>query len=179
MDFFEKKRRYDAVVTGFTGKMQRVKQGKDAARKCIVQLKVEVPISANIRKALDERMLPILDLIENAGDSDVALNSVDCIAEVTCIVKIFSKANYSKDSKPVIEKGGENCDEAKVRLTRIVGREGKPLMILVFTLNFDETLWAWGGRVLGEGDITIETMPFQPDLPFDGKKEDEDDKDAD
>jgi hypothetical protein len=179
MDFLEKKRRYDAVVVDFKGKLQKVKQGEDSARKLIIQIRVEILITANIRNSLDERILPLLDLIENAGESDLALNSIDCVEELSCIIRIFSKANYSKSSKPVIEKGNSDEGEVRVRLTGIKSREGKPLLILVFTIPFDEKLWAWGGRVIGDGDIVIETVPFQPKLPFDDKNCDEKEEEKD
>lgn len=170
---FKKKHRYSAVVKSFKGKLRRAKQSPDAAMlRCIV-VDLDVPITADIKRKIGEDLAKLLD-----ADGTV-WNSVDVSEKATVVAQIFGANNFSPDSKPVLSAGADNGDDAIIRLKKVFAKSGDeaPRLRLELDMKYTAERWQWGGELFGDGQVVLETTPFQSEFDFD-KKAGEDSKDV-
>jgi len=175
MEFFRKKRRFSAVMKRINGKMEKAKDGSgpDGARKKVIEIEFDVELTAKMRELLDPRIAQLLALTDAETEEELELpvNAIDLAKdEQVCILRVYSRANFNKESKPVFTRGGAPDDDAgRLVLKKIVIRNRKAAMILKAKIRFGADAWNWGGDCLGEGECVVEYEPLQLELDLAGK----------
>ncbi|MCW8129270.1 MAG: hypothetical protein KIS92_02710 [Planctomycetota bacterium] len=183
MEFLRKKCRYGVVIKNFKGKYKKIKNTADSARTKMIDIEVDVPVTKAIKKRLDPAVAALIEAATGEGRTiELPLSSIDIAMEVPCIVRLWSKKNYNKDSRPKHVCGLGNGDSAVVRTKKVFIKDHQAYLRLLITTTGTEDLWAWGWNVFDESEIVIETEPLQKDLPFEGgdkpaEKDGDDDSD--
>lgn len=175
MELLNKARNWGATLTKFNGKVVKAKPGSgdDAVRKKVVQCEFEVTITKAIKELLGPRIAALVKMDgANGAECEIEVNSIDCARQpVTCVLAIYSKANYSDKSEPEVTRGGAGDDNhASVTLTKLANREDKSVMVMHVDTYWDEAFWMWGGKALGEGEVVLSLKPLQPELPLEAEK---------
>jgi hypothetical protein len=169
MEYFEKKRKFCAIVRKFTGKMVKAKQSKETARKKVVILTLDVKITKAMKALLPARVQAFLGGGDGGGKSgELQFNRVDCSFSKSVHMKIFPSGSFAgKD--PEVDGDGE----CKLEVKKFFFVEEDEYMQCTLTCNYFKKLWAWGGEIFGDGEIVTELVPFQGELELDGDKKEE------
>lgn len=174
MELLRKRARYGAIINKFVGKSQKVKPGQDSAETKLIQLEVLVPVTKAIKKRLDPAVAAIIDAATGeSGALELPISSLDIHMQVPCVVRFFSRQDFSKDAKPKIECGKGNGDTAVVQLKKVSVKNHEAFLRLLITAAGTEDMWIWGWKVFNKAEVVIETEPLQKDLPFDGDAKDD------
>ena len=175
MEMFRKKRKFSAVMERIQGKVVKGKPGssQDSTQKTVIVLTLAVQMTAKLKELLDPRIAALLKLDGKEADRDIPINAIDMErTEYPCVLKVYSKQNFNKDSDPIFTRGGAPDDDAAgMTLTKLAMREGATYLIIQAKIRFGDDAWLWGGRSLGEGECVVEVHPLQQELEFGEKKE--------
>lgn len=165
LKYFEKTRRFDAIVRKFEGKMIKVKQGKESARKRAIIVTADIPITKAMKENLPARVVSFLGQGEKLP-GEIAYNKMECDWDMTCVLKVFSRGNHGGKT-PDVEKGIDNDDRVNFKLKKFFFIEEVEYMQVRVLMMKDDKTWAWGGRIFGDGEVTMEVKPLQAEMDFD------------
>lgn len=178
-DFFSKKRRYGAKVHKATMKKIKAKQSKDTAVLKGLQITFDVPITKEIKDNIDPRLM---DLVEYAkrdpSNRSFNVGGIEIDKKIVAGVSIFGANNFAKDAKPIADVGYDSAaaDAASLDIKKVLPIEGDWYIRMVLTCGYKKELWLWLGDQGFDAECTLQSEPFQRELPF---EEDEEDKKGD
>ena len=179
MDFFKKERKCNAFMKNVKGKMVKMKAGSgtEGARKKVVIIEFEIPITSKIRELLDPRLAALINLdgAENGPEREFPINSMDPARQIfPAIVTVYSKANFNKDAKPIWSQGGADKEsQASICLKKVAIKEDKALLKVEVITNFSDDVWNWAGESLDGSDCVLKFKPLQGELFTEDEKADE------
>lgn len=176
---FKRSAKWSAMTRKFLGTKVKLKGSTAMQQMCVVT--VDIPITKHILESLETKYQAWV-ATEEADNSDKA-KSRSCQHEMKffCIFKVFKKSGYNthkKDSDADINKGGPG-DNAWLVLEKIHFVDEEPFMRGKIYFKKDQNTWDWGGRLMDDNEIMVESKPQQPDLPLAGEPEGDDDDDGD
>ncbi len=165
MKYFAERRRFNVKVQSFTGKVIKVQQKKETARKRAVVLVCDVPIT----KEMLENMPPKIRTFLGAGPGDnegTSFNSMDINFTLPVNCRIFTYNNFAPSGVARISKGFDTDDQVMAAVKKVFYVEDEPFLKLTLILMLDAELWAWGSEIFGGGECTIELQPHQGEIDF-------------
>lgn len=168
-DFFSKKRRYSAVMHKATMKNIKAKQSKESSILKGLQITFDVPLTKVISNNIDQR---IIDLVEYAkrdpSNRSFDIGGLEINKKIVAGVSIFGSNNFSDDAKPIADVGFDSAasDSASLDVKKVLPIDGEWHIRMVLTCGYKKELWAWLGDLGLGGECTLQSEPFQRDLPF-------------
>ena len=179
MELFKRERRVSGVMLNCKGRMVRMKggSGDDGARKKVVKLEFEVPITAAIRNLLDPKIQALIrmDGSEEGAEQEFPMNKFEPSKQVfPAIINMFNRANWSAESKPLWTAGGDDpAQQASICLKSIVTKEDKTVLKMESEVPFTAKIWDWAGDMLGGGECVFKFKPLQGELFKDQEAEED------
>lgn len=185
MEFFNTRgkasRRFTAFCVSSVGKMLRVKQSKENARRPAVIMTCNVPVTAAMLKLLPTQAQHFLAKPEDEKEEPAA-GAPKALQQlwdwsVSVQLKFFGPDNFNKAARPKAAAGSESDDRATLNVDRFFfNDEGKPMMKIKLVCWKSDALWDFVGNVLEAPEFTLDVKALQADLPFDGEEDTEDEE---
>ena len=173
-DFFSKKRRYAAKVHKATMKKIKAKQSKESSVLKGLQITFDIPITKEIRDNIDSR---IMDLVEYAkrdpSNRSFNIGGLEIDKKIVAGVSIFGPGNFAKDATPISDVGYDSAvsDSASLDIKKVLPIDGEWHIRMVLTCGYKRDLWIWLGDQGLDAECTLQSEPFQRELPFEEEKE--------
>ena len=81
------------------------------------------------------------------------------------IINMFSRANWSAESKPLWTAGGEDAaEQASLCLKSIAIKEDEAVLRFDIQVNFTDKIWSWAGDSLDGCDCVMKFKPLAGEL---------------
>jgi hypothetical protein len=161
-------------VRKLEGKMIAIK-GTELARKEAIVLTLDVPLQPAMKESLPKYVQAFFAGGPMEDEAEKRKTSIKF--DLAVVLNIHALIDNKKSAEPVISKGG-NDDGVTLAVKEFFFVENDEFMRLKVTCHFDKKMWAWGGGVIGDGEIICETKPSQETFDFQAAEEADDDEEA-
>lgn len=166
MKFFEERQCINTMIKKFTGKAMKV-------GKTVVVPGIFIETECTLTDEIFRKMPINVQVVMGAGrgGESIAIVKTETHYEFEASLRMISPVT----GQIVLTRGYGEAAPVKVEVKKFYFEDGKRKMLLKISGPFDTPTWAWGGTVLGDGDLVMEVQPFIKDLPnLDGEENGQD-----
>lgn len=178
MTYFDKVRKFTAYVRSVNPKNKKVKQsaaegGGDAGTKLVIQMTLDIPLTAAMQKSMSPAVMAWLKANVEAATGAETLEKAHPSKDDPLL--IITKW-FNEDAKePSHEQGREDDRRVSLQVLKYFIMEKEPFAQVRLVADFDPKLWAWIGTHMEASNcaIQLETKALQKTLPFDREEKPE------
>ncbi len=155
MRFFEDRRRINTMIKKFTGKAMKI--SKTSIIPCVI-IEAECTLTDEIFRQMPTNVQIVMG---TPGDGEsLAIVKTETYYEFEASLRMISPIT----GQVVLTRGYGEAAPVKVEVKKFYFEDAKRKMLLKISGAFDTPTWAWGGTVLGDGDLVMEIQPFIKEL---------------
>lgn len=176
MEFFKSGSKSTAIVRSVALKKKRLSNGADSTFEKQVEFRVDVPITEAIKEGLDQRVVALIEAAVNGSadstEETLSLDGISVKEEFDASVNFYGAGDFSKKSEPKVQLGVKSGAPAKVKMNKVMIKDGEPFLVLNIKHDYFRDLWLMLPNFF-LSDMVISMVPLQGELDLDGKEADE------